>query len=333
MLNSSMTQRGTRSIRSLALLALAMAVGCMQITPYPYGDFPSRVAVSEKECPDLDGTFDPYGRSVSETHAGALDRAIAEDLLTSFGDWSQEVLFASVVRLERHADGSLGAFFQANAEPLTEKHWPARRVRCGDGSLWLTTYWIFGVFNQRNSIGLSRGSDGSLIVEHWYQGGGVILFPPVPVIYSVREWENYSPTGADAKPSADLEGVAGGVRERALPEQMLVPPQDERILPQMQECLGVAALNSVVPLEAGAADRLEGIRTQEFLTQYRPGEDVSPVNRELFRWIGKNRHVASTGRGLLAKPNWLPRVVADRYVLCLLDQGFTPVLAGEAVPR
>jgi hypothetical protein len=308
----------------IALVAILLA-GCSTTTEYP-DNWELAEPAHPVDCKPIDAVFSNFGQKTNGEKQ--LYRASLGSILLP------ALPQAGITRISvRFATDAPSVTAWAGSEPYESLAIPADALQCNAGTWRLqndATDWQ--LMSDRGGIGLmlatalayeydrlySQAADGALIVEETMHTAGVIFL--IPSSFKEKEWYRFPPAGIPAKDNGP--SAPGGVLPpgsdyiRLLPPERLDRGESEH---KMYSCLDLA-YTAFDDLTTGEQALLAGRSTQAFLAQFDPGDKPFPNIEWMNRMQG---YVPSTRKARLRKPNWLQPVVCDRYVICLLDAGYT----------
>ncbi len=306
-------------------LVMLLLAGCSTTTEYPDNWVPAG-PTHPVDCAPIDAVFSNFGQKTNGKKP-LYTASLGTLLLPALPQ-------AGITRISvRFATDSPAVTAWVGSEPYETLAIPADTLECDAGTWRLqndATDWQ--LLSDRGGIGLmlasalayeydrlySQAADGALIVEETMHTAGVIFL--IPSSFKEKEWYRFPPAvtpAGDNAPSAP-GGVlqAGSGYTRLLPPEHLNRGESEKT---MYACLDIAN-SGVEDLTTGEQTLLEGHSTQAFLAQFDP-DDKPFLNTE---WMNRKQgHVPSTRNARLRKPHWLQPGVSDRYVICLLEAGYT----------
>ncbi len=308
----------------IPLLVLLLA-GCSTTTEYP-GDWARTDPQPAVTCTPIDATFSNHGQKTNGEKP-FYRSSLGEILLPAL---PQAGITHVSVRL---AADSPSVTAWAGSDLYETRAIPPDALQCKEG-VWMlqndATDWQ--MMSDPGMVGLmlasalaydferlySQATDGALIVEETRHTAGVIFL--VPSSFKEKEWYRFPPAGTPAEDNAP--SAPGGVLQPGAGHTRLLPPgrlDRKESGKTMNTCLDFSSteMDDLTPAERAL---LAGRSTQAFLYQLYPGGKPF-LNDE---WMNRKQgYVPSTRNSRLQKPHWLQPAVSDRYVLCLLDAGYT----------
>lgn len=304
----------------LLLACLILVAGCSS-SPYPAGWSPP-LPDAGPGCAGVTGTFENLGVSSKDDRVAMamlfFPLKPSEKLLLMY-----ERFAVTKVAITFSDESTLSIRGLVEDELLFERQLTGEAFECRDQHLVLrTSNWgidstLFVPVVHRTSAEhlLSRAEDGSLIIENHQNSGGLAVV--VPVAARLQQWFRFQPSPATRSP-AESARLPRGVRESPPPMQALRPPDgtpDWSGYERAKRCLASARQNIDGPLPADPA-LLDGRSSQAFLLQGLDG-GMSPEGE-----VSGNDWYPVTHDLRVEKQHREAPELADRYVLCLLAQGY-----------
>lgn len=302
---------------------LICAAGCAT-SPYP-DDWPRPIAATASQCPDLTGSYENFG------HWDDGDRIILATLFFPLAHneplvKGYELLAVSHVTLEHQGNNDLVVRAWVGAEQLMERQLPASQLPCRegrivfhDGSWGLDGVAPFLPVVYHSSVDrlLSLASDGSLVIENQEFTKGAIIV--IPVAAKAQYWYRFLRVSPDSPGQLNDVNRPRGVHTGTSPDYRLLPPEGAPAwsgYSQAGTCLDQASKSEDTP-DAQVLASLGGRSTQAFIVQDGRGGALLQNGNV----IG-NDWIPATHGLRVEKQHWEPPSIADRYVICLLQNGY-----------
>ena len=173
-----------------------------------------------------------------------------------------------------------------------------------------------------SSLLLSEADDGSIIISRNEKMIGTALL--LPLYFQGKDWHRFTPFKSGDY-STEAHAPYGVLSDEKAFARLLPPPTQKsrkQNSASKSRCLDTALEQFEQlggDLTSDEQARIAGRSTQAFLVQWNKKSKAYPRSEYINRTIG---HTPSTQSSQFRKPHWLDPSVADRYVLCLLDDGY-----------